>query len=232
MEQLRMREVMKRTGLSRQAIHFYIEAELVPPPTKTGRTMAYYSEAHVERILLIKKLQEEHFLPLKAIRAMLDNDGSEFTRPQQQILREVRARLPATRTRGASPADVLLTPLLSRIDLSRREVAELERTGFVRVEYGKVSADDAWLIELWAAIRRAGFTRELGFGPELLAMVERGVERIFGEEKQILARLINLVPAAKVADMVERGLPLVHAYLIRLHEAKVRAMFAGLDGAA
>ena len=66
-----MRDLCARTGLSRQAIHFYVAQGLVEAPKKTGRTMGYYTEAHVERILLVRRLQEEHFLPLKAIRAMI-----------------------------------------------------------------------------------------------------------------------------------------------------------------
>src|SRR5687768_4235508 len=166
MAELRMRDVTKRTGLSRQAIHFYVEEGLVPPPQKTGATMGYYSEAHVERILLVKKLQEEHFLPLKAIRAMLDDKHGGFTRAQQHVLREVKARLPASTTR-APEGDVALAPLLEKTKLSRRDITDLERAGAIEIVRGKVSADHAWLIELWSDVRAAGFTRELGFGPEL-----------------------------------------------------------------
>jgi DNA-binding transcriptional MerR regulator len=224
-ERLRMRDVMQRTGLSRQAIHFYVAEGLVPPPTKTGQTMGYYDEAHVERILLVRKLAEEHFLPLKAIRAMLDDRVGGMTRAQQAVLREVKAKLPATTTTLDARPTIALAPLLARLDLPRREVSELERAGVVRVSGGKVSADAAWLIELWRDVRAAGFTRELGFGPELLAIYERGVEQIFVEEQQILARIATTLPAPKVAAMVERALPLVHAFLVRLHQTKVRALF-------
>jgi DNA-binding transcriptional MerR regulator len=230
-DQLRMRDVTRRTGLSRQAIHFYVAAGLISPPRKTGKTMAYYNQAQVERILLIRKLQEEHFLPLKAIRAMLDDREGEFSRAQQQVLRAVKARLPAPTTRGAGAPELALTDVLARARLSRREVRDLEAAGFVRVERGKVSRDDAWLIELWGEVRRAGFSRELGFGPELLALFARGIERMFGDEKQVLARLIALVPAVRVAEMIDRALPLIHAYLVRLHETKVRELFATIEAA-
>jgi DNA-binding transcriptional MerR regulator len=223
-----MREVSERTGLSRQAIHFYVEQGLVEPPVKTGKTMGYYSEAQVERILLIKRLQEDHFLPLHAIRAMLDERAGDFTRAQQQVLREVKARLPAATTQVARTADVPLADVLARSGLTRRDVRELEAGGFVRVQRGKVTADDAWLIELWGDVRRAGWTRELGFGPELLALFERGVDRMFADEKQVLGKLLARAPAARVAQMVEQALPLVHAFLVRLHEARVRALFADI----
>ena len=225
-----MRDVMEQTGLSRQAIHFYVEEGLVDPPRKTGATSATYTEAHVERIKLIRKLQEEHFLPLKAIRAMLDEDtgAGGFSRAQQQVLRDVKARLPAATANAPAAADVPLAPVLAKAGLSRADVRELERRGLVEVVRGKVSADDAWVIELWGDVRRAGFTRDL-VGPEVLVMMERGIERIFDDEKKILARMIAARPAAQVAELIERALPLIHAYLVRLHETKVRALFANLE---
>ncbi len=224
-----MRDVMQRTGLSRQAIHFYVEEGLVERPVKTGKTMGYYSEGHVERILLIKKLQEEHFLPLKAIRAMLDDKRGDFTRAQQQVLRDVKARLPAATIEPADDGEVALAPLLEKTKLARRDVSDLERAGLVEVTRGRVTAEHAWLIELWGEVRAAGFTRELGFGPELLAIFERGIDAIFADEKQILLRLAAGLPAPRVAEMVERALPLIHSYLVRLHQTKVRALFTQLE---
>src|SRR5262245_49218947 len=184
-----MRDVCERTGLSRQAIHFYVEQGLVPPPHKTGATMGYYSEAHVERILLVRKLAEEHFLPLKAIRAMLAGEHGEFTDAQRQLLREVKASLPAETV--TEPTEVVaVEPLLRRTELARRDLDELAAAGLIAIHTrGRrrvVSADDAWLIELWAAVRATGFTRELGFGAELLTMFERGIDRIFEDEKRVL----------------------------------------------
>ena len=67
----RMRDLCERTGLNRQAIHFYIQRGLLPPGEKTGPNMAWYEQGHLERLLLIKRLQHERFLPLNAIKAML-----------------------------------------------------------------------------------------------------------------------------------------------------------------
>jgi DNA-binding transcriptional MerR regulator len=233
---LRMRDVTARTGLSRQAIHFYVEEGLVPPPRKTGATTAAYTEAHVERILLVKKLQHEHFLPLKAIRAMLDERATDddFSPAQQEVLREVKARLPARHTTPDDQPTVRLAELLGRlgaagIALPRAEVTELERAELVRVVRGRVSPDHAWLIELWAQVRALGFSRALGFGPELLLLFERGIDRMFRDERDVLARMSAALPATEVAAMVERVLPLINAYLVRLHEVRVRALFAGLE---
>ena len=62
----RMKDLCESSGLPRQAIHFYIQQGLLPPGRKTGRNMAWYTDEHIERLRLIKKLQHEQFLPLKA----------------------------------------------------------------------------------------------------------------------------------------------------------------------
>jgi DNA-binding transcriptional MerR regulator len=229
MAELRMRDLTAKTGLSRQAIHFYIEQGLVEPPEKTGETMAYYTPAHVERILLVKKLQEEHFLPLKAIRAMLDDKPGDLSRAQMRVLREVKAKLPATTTAHDPDARVELGALLARTGLARKDVTALEHHGLVKVVRGHVTEDHAWRIELWADVRAAGFTEELGFTPEVLLIFERGVDRMFAEEKRVLLNMAAGLPASRVAGLVERALPLIHTYLARLHDSKVRALFAEVE---
>ena len=76
-----------------QAIHFYIQQGLLPPGRKTGRNMAWYTEEHVERLHLIKKLQHERFLPLKAIKALFDGEDGVFSPRQHAFLAGVKERL-------------------------------------------------------------------------------------------------------------------------------------------
>lgn len=235
MAELRMRDLCARTGLSRQAIHFYVAQGLVEPPRKTGRTMAYYTEAHVERILLIRRLQEEHFLPLEAIRGMLDGAVQDFTAAQRRALAQVKRGLTSVSADG-DDAPVHLEELLTRVGLCLEDARELEEIGLLSIRgrggSAMVSAEDAWLLELWADVRAAGFTRRLGFGPELLLVYERGVARIFEEEKRILAQLIDTVPEDEVAAMVERALPLIHSLLVRAHQRRVRALLGAVGSAA
>ena len=109
----RMRDLCTMTGLSRQAIHFYIQEGLVPQGTKTGRNMAFYGPEHVERIRIVRRLQEDRFLPLKQIRALLDGDADRVGAGQRALLPEVRARLSTARGEPPpSPSDPDIAPLL------------------------------------------------------------------------------------------------------------------------
>ena len=63
----RIAEVVRRSGVTKETIHFYMREGLLPPPRKTARNAAFYSDEHLHRLRLIRSLREEHLLPIKAI---------------------------------------------------------------------------------------------------------------------------------------------------------------------
>ena len=71
---LRMKQLAEASGVSAATIKHYLREGLLPEPVKTSRNMAYYPPEFVERIRLIKQLQEERFMPLKVIRELLADD--------------------------------------------------------------------------------------------------------------------------------------------------------------
>lgn len=62
----RVGELADKAGVTKRTIHYYIGRGLIPPPAGEGLG-AVYSDEHLYRILLIKKLQDS-FLPLDEIR--------------------------------------------------------------------------------------------------------------------------------------------------------------------
>ena len=71
-ELLRMGELAEASGVPAPTIKHYLREGLLPEGVKTSRNMAYYPPEFVDRIRLIKRLQEERFMPLKAIKGVLD----------------------------------------------------------------------------------------------------------------------------------------------------------------
>ena len=88
-ELLRMRELAEAAGVSAGTIKHYLREGLLPEPVKTSRNMAWYPREFVERVKLIKQLQEERFLPLKVIREVLQNgdllEGPERLRAMVEL---------------------------------------------------------------------------------------------------------------------------------------------------
>jgi DNA-binding transcriptional MerR regulator len=67
--ELTLKDICARTGVTPRTVHFYIQQALLPPPDGAGRG-ARYSDDHLARLRLIKRLQKEH-LPLNEIRRQL-----------------------------------------------------------------------------------------------------------------------------------------------------------------
>ena len=68
---MRIAELSRRSGTSKETIHFYLREGLLRKPKKTSRNMAYYDETHVEQLKLIKRLRTESYLPLQVIKKVL-----------------------------------------------------------------------------------------------------------------------------------------------------------------
>jgi DNA-binding transcriptional MerR regulator len=230
----KMKDLCERTGLPRQVIHFYIQQGLVPEGHKTGRNMAYYGDEHVERVLLVRKLQHERFLPLKAIRALLEERDEAFSPAQRKQLVDVRAHLgPSLRPREERPATIDATAELARLGLLSDDLEGMVDVGILATVTGDdgralIARDDAWLLEMWADVRRAGFTRELGFSSRDLAIYEQAIAQMFQGETQLLAPRLNAIPPADAAQMLERVLPLIHAFLARYHVARAKSFLSTL----
>jgi len=230
----KMKDLSERTGLPRQVIHFYIQQGLVPEGHKTGRNMAYYAEEHVERVLLVRRLQHERFLPLKAIRAMLEHRDDSFSPAQRALLRDVQARLtPALADSTAAKEIVDATALLETLGLVRDDLDGFVEIGLLAVRtddegHTFVARDDVWMLEAFAELRRAGMTAELGFTSRDFALYEEAIASLFHRETKLIAERLSDLPPDMVAATVERALPVVNQFLAQYHTARIRNFFATL----
>ncbi len=73
---LKIGQLAKKTDVSASTIKYYAKEGLLPEPVRPNKTMAYYDEACINKVLQIKKLQKDKFLPLEIIKRMLDVEGS------------------------------------------------------------------------------------------------------------------------------------------------------------
>ena len=234
---LRMKDLCAETGLPRQASHFYIHEGLLPPGTKTGRNMALYGHEHVARLKLIKKLQHERFLPLKAIKALLEGREEHFAPGQRNVLLDVKQRLAQgqlVRLDGAPEMTLRADDACARAQVPRADLdhaVEIGLLGAREDEQGNlvIAADDAWLLEAWGELRRLGYADDLALRIDDLALVQEVVDDLFNREALLLASRIDRISPERAATMIEHALPIVHHFLTGLHLKKIRAFFASLE---
>lgn len=82
----------KVTGIPMFTIRYYIKEGLLQSPIKTGKTMAYYTQKHVQRLQFIKKVQNEEKMPLKFIKEMIEKMEGEGKETQTSSVRSSSRR--------------------------------------------------------------------------------------------------------------------------------------------
>lgn len=68
-------ELAEKAGVTKRTIHYYISKGLLLPPEGSG-VNSVYNDEHLERLLLIKKLQEK-YMPLNKIREYILENPKE-----------------------------------------------------------------------------------------------------------------------------------------------------------
>jgi DNA-binding transcriptional MerR regulator len=79
-----IQELAERCGVTPRTIRFYIEEGLLPPPLQEGR-IGLYTDEHVERLELIRRLKEA-FLPLREIHRLVNSLSSAEIRALLETL--------------------------------------------------------------------------------------------------------------------------------------------------
>lgn len=70
---MRIKELEERSGVPRTSIHFYLRQGLLHPPNKTGRTMAYYDDSHVQRLKEITQLKKGSRVPITFLKEHIES---------------------------------------------------------------------------------------------------------------------------------------------------------------
>ena len=101
-----MSELAERSGVSAGTIKHYLREGLLGEGdgiVRTSRNMAYYPPEYVERIKLIKRLQEDRFMPLRVIKGVLDEDPERARRSSSSRTGSSSARCGAASRALARP---------------------------------------------------------------------------------------------------------------------------------
>ena len=69
---MRISELAKVSGVPKSTIHFYVREKILPEPMKTGRTMAYYNEEHLELLKQIERMKTQMGMPISFIKKQID----------------------------------------------------------------------------------------------------------------------------------------------------------------
>ncbi len=229
-KRLKMKDLERATGVGREAIRYYIREGLLPEPERPERNVAWYDAAFVERILLIKRLQSERFLPLSVIKGIV-GDGRELSERETRALNALDGHLVPASERMLPHAPETLPRLAKRLGLPLAELRDLAAAGAVEivVRDGKqcLEGSSVAIAESWASVRAAGFDERLGFGAQDAGLYVEVVQWLAREElRRFGGRVAATVDAETARRMARDGIERINELLGRLRETALLRMIA------
>lgn len=209
---LRMGELAEASGVPVPTIKHYLREGLLPEPVRTSRNMAYYPPEFVERIELIKRLQEERFMPLRAIKAVLDQ-GPERARALLELEDSILERaLAAERTR-TSAAEVR-----ERYGVPKEVLDRLEELEVLSPNSRGYLPSDVRIIEAISRFRAGGYDEQIGFTVYDTLRYKTALEELVKQEvEMVIDRLAEEVPPERVVEMLEAGAQPLQDLIAALH---------------
>ena len=209
---LKMAELAEASGVSAGTIKHYLREGLLPEPVRTSRNMAYYPPDFVERIRVIKQLQEERFMPLKAIKRVMEDDP-ERTRALVVLVDRVIERAASGEERRVSAAELRRRYSIPKEALDR--LAELEVISPTRQGY---SPSDVAIVEAIARFRAGGYDERVGFTVYDTLRYKAALEELVKEEVEVLmARLAGEMDTDRALEQIDAGREPLNDLIAALH---------------
>jgi DNA-binding transcriptional MerR regulator len=210
---LKMKELAERSGVSAGTIKHYLREGLLPEPVRTSRNMAYYPPEFVERIRLIKQLQEERFMPLKLIRSMLDSDPE-----RARALVELEDRI-LERAVQRDRSRVSAAELRRRYDIPQEVLDRLEELEVISSNSRGYAPWDVEIVEAISRFRAGGYDERIGFTVYDTLRYKSALEQLVEEEVRVLVeRLAGEMDADRAMELVEAGVEPLNDLIAALHQ--------------
>jgi len=177
---MKIRELVKRTGVPKETIHFYIREALLRKPRKSSVNSAEYNESYVDQIQLIKNLRDNFYLPIPQIKKIVKDFRKQS--PSDQAISQFYSRF-------FRPADRLFAneiegrdAFCKETDLGKKWLAKAEEWGVITpevLEDGEVvyAPDDVAIGKLMVDMDQLGFGPKDGHDPEDLRYIGEFVRK-------------------------------------------------------
>ncbi len=171
---MKISQLVRRTGVPKETIHFYIREGLLRKPRKSSVNAAEYNESYVDQIKLIKNLRDNYYLPIPEIKKIVKDFRKQS--PSDQAISQFHSRF-------FRPADRLFANEIKSRDAFRQEtglgkkwLAKAEEWGVITpdiLEDGEVvyMPDDVAIGKLMVDMDRLGFGPKDGHDPEDLRYI-------------------------------------------------------------
>ena len=229
---LRMSELAERSGVSAGTIRYYLREGLLGEGAdiiRTSRNMAYYPSWYVQRIALIKRLQQQRFMPLRVIKGALEEDPERV-----RALVELEDRILERALQGAeSGRRVSIRQACERYEIPRNVLERLAEIGVLSPNRSGYDAEDVRIVEAIASFRAGGYDEALGFTVYDTLRYRDALAPLVREEvRALLGRLAGEVDVERALEIVGAGVEPLRELLGAMHSklllAELRRQRAGV----
>jgi DNA-binding transcriptional MerR regulator len=232
--EMRIDDLAQRAGVPTRTIRYYTQQGLLHSPMLRGR-VGYYNERHLDRLRLIKELQEKRYLPLSVIRSVIRHfeSGANLETVLAPLDMVFRPRWDAGERREISRSDLAL-----QAGVEQKVVDAAEEMGFLfPVRSGRdrrYTLDDVHMLGVAKQWLELGLPHSLGrLYRDSLEEISRLQVRAFNESVIAPLAAQNLSPAEARERILEgfRAMAQVFDQLVGLLHRKVlqKAVEAAAD---
>ena len=219
---LKMSELAEQSGVSAGTIKHYLREGLLGQGAdivRTSRNMAYYPPEYVERLRLIKRLQEDRFMPLRVIKRMMDADPARAA-----ALVELEDRILERALEAGATERVSATEVARRYDVPRNVLDRLVELGVLSPNAHGYDPDDLRIVAAISRFRAGGFDEALGFTVFDTLRYREALEPLVREEvRTLLDRLAGEVPVERAAEIIGAGSEPLRELVGAVHSKLLRA---------
>jgi DNA-binding transcriptional MerR regulator len=214
-ERLKISELAAAADVPVATVRHYLREGLLPEPEKTSRNMAYYSPDLVERIRLIKQLQEERFLPLRVIRELLESGDGDPERLRALI--DLEDRILESALAGEHKR-VSAREVKRRYDVPTEVLDRLAKLEVLSPDGRGYSPSDARIVEAISRFRAGGYDERIGFTVYDTLRYKRALEGLVKEEVEVLMeRLAGEMDPDRAVELIEAGAQPLQDLIAALH---------------
>jgi len=226
-----MSELAERSGVSAGTIKHYLREGLLgngAEVKRTSRNMAYYPEEFVERLRLIKRLQEERFMPLRAIRDVITEDPDRASR-----LIELEDRILGLAIKARETGRVSRAKVRAAYDVPQNVLDRLEKLDILTPNARGYDADDVAVIEAISRFRAGGYEEAIGFTVYDTLRYREALEPLVEEEVRVLLdRLAGKVDVERAVEIIASGTEPLRELVGAMHSKMLVAALRTQRGAA
>jgi DNA-binding transcriptional MerR regulator len=219
---LKMSELVDQSGVSPGTIKHYLREGLLGGDgdiARTSRNMAWYAPALVERVKLIKRLQEERFMPLKVIRGVIESDPDRMRALialEDRILEQAAAAQESERVSAAAAR--------KRFGVPANVLDRLAELGVLSPTSRGYDADDVLIIKAISRFRASGYDEALGFTVYDTLRYRDALAPLVEEEvRTLLDRLAGEVEPERAVAIIASGAEPLRELIGAMHSKALRA---------